>query len=676
MADQTTPQTTQTPGDTNVPLYNIHGRNGYDDPFSLRQDEAAEAINVDWFGAALARRRGGALQFAETGGTPFASGIRFLCRHVPGTDQTAAEWWGVDGTGRIKRLVAGVAWADVTVDDPITGNYGEVNAVSFNGKLFFCYQSGQNRLHVWDPVLAKIRRVGIATSAAATVANTGSGTYAATARFYKIQWVAQSGGVTIRQSELSVSVSFTPSGSGIAARVTQPTPPGESETHWVVWASADNTNYWNIGTILKATTTFDDSTAPASYSSITGQTAPLSGSFFPPPAAKYIVADTGKMIMAGCWETTGGFISPSNTRFWWTSQLGSTNVGDDERVNVSSAITSYDDVGEAITGISEPQQGSFFGYSYLHQWKYVATPSVTSPYQRFLVSGGQGCLSHKTIRVAHDDSGYPATYWFSQRGQERSGRYGNQFVGVDTTDIWNGDTQKGFAGVNLSPTTNAFSVYHQDIHQIWTWITLVGSAIPNLRVVYDTWLGKVVDVLREGAVRGGWSQFTGESSNAYCACMFSDSIGASMGLRLKPYIGYAGGLGGATQIWKCDTTDKDDNTNPFQAYIESKPLAPWGLGRKGGLTEEAILICKTDPGVNLQLTIIRDEGAQSDLTSTLSMSATSDSAQETRVFPQFDSSQVGEASTIRIRLGDREAASVGQWTLSVFVIPLQDQGER
>jgi hypothetical protein len=404
------PQIQQTPGgENNIPFYNIHGRNGYEDPFVLRADEACEALNGDFYGAGLMRRRGGATTLSLAGGTAPASGVRFLCRHVPGSDQSAAEFWMVDGTGRVKRLAGGVAWVDITLDDAITGNYGEVNAVSFNGKLFLCYQSGQNRLHVWDPTLSLVRRVGIATFAAApTVANTGAGAYAATIRYYKAASVVQTASVTTRRSELSASVSFTPSGGGTAARVTRPTAVGEHETHWELWGSPDNTNYFLLAVVAIGTTTFDDSVAPANYatttpsgSGVAGTVPPIAGSYLPPPAAKYIVADATRMIMAGCWETTGGYVTPSNNQAWWTSNLGASNISDDERISINSTITARDDVGEAITGISEPQQGSFYLYSYVHQWKYVATPSVTSPYQRFIVSGGTG------MYLAQDHQGCP-----------------------------------------------------------------------------------------------------------------------------------------------------------------------------------------------------------------------------------------------------------------------------
>ena len=74
------------------------GRNGQDPPFSLHEQECIEALNVDWWNATLARKRGGAdaLSLTFSAGGPFTGNISFLGRHVPGTDEGAAELWAID----------------------------------------------------------------------------------------------------------------------------------------------------------------------------------------------------------------------------------------------------------------------------------------------------------------------------------------------------------------------------------------------------------------------------------------------------------------------------------------------------------------------------------------------------------------------------------------------------
>lgn len=664
MADQSQEQGDQkgNKGLSYAPFFGVQGRNGYDDPFLVAQNQCCEAKNVDWYGAALGRRRGGASALSITGGTAFASRVTFLGKFVPGSDQAAAELWGIDGTGLTKRLAGGTSWADVSKVDAFSGNPDETNAIGFNGKYFWCYDSAVNRLHCYDPVDGTIRRTGIAVPVAATVANSaGGGAYAAVKRYYRVRWVRRSGSTPIIWSELSPSVSFTPDGSHASAVITRPAAAGEQETHWEVFGSLDDANYFSVSVIALATTTYADSADPTTYS---GSAPPSIGSHLPAPSAKFIVADDARLIMGGAYETSGGEVTPLATRIWWSSQLGSSNVGDDERVSITDTIENFDDLDQPVTGLSQPVQGAFLAFSYEGQWKFVATGEVTSPYQRTKVAGGQGCINHKSIIVAHDDAGYPSTYWLSRRGAERAGRNGNQFCGADISDVW--------ATVNLNSRFTC-GLYHQDIHQIW-WYVSVGtsgsSAELNTKIVFDTWLGQVVDVYRLGAVRGGWSIHDGESAKVYCCCMFSDTVGASMGLLQKPYIGYSG----ATAVWKCDTTDTNDAGNAFRAYIESKPFAPWGLGRQGGMISEAMLAAKAASGVSIQLEVIRDEFAET-LTSTCLLTDTSDGGVAVRVFPQFEGSQLSLAKTMRFRIGDASTVSVTPWLLDALVTPVEGKGD-
>src|SRR5690606_5003066 len=79
-------------------------------------------------------------------------------------------------------------------------------------------------------------------------------------------YTVQSVGTTLRRSEPSASQSFTPSGSGTAARVTKPATISEGETHWEIEASTDNVNFYVIATQAVGTTTYNDSADPDTYS--------------------------------------------------------------------------------------------------------------------------------------------------------------------------------------------------------------------------------------------------------------------------------------------------------------------------------------------------------------------------------------------------------------------------
>lgn len=663
-------------GETYVPFMGIRGRNGYDDPFMVSEDQCCEALNVDWYGAAVGRRRWGASAIGLTGGTAFTNQIFFMGRNVPGYSQAAAEMFAADGANPalLKRLTGGVAWADVTMPDSIDSLIAanrEMVGVPFNGKYFVCYShAGVNRLHVVDP-LGNGRRVGLGVGVVPTVADQGVGVYPNTPRFYKMRWVTQVAGVTVRAGELGpATASFSPSGGGLSARVGKPAALGESETHWQVYVSPNDANYQLLATVLIATTFYDDTANPTTY---VGTAAPLSGFHLPPPSARFIVAGSGRLIMGGAYETSGGEVPPSPRNLWWTASPGG-DVGDDERIIISTTINNFATLDSAVTGISEPIVNpgtlaeTFLAFTYDGMYRFTETGNVNSAYTQVKIAGGQGCISHRTIVVAHDDAGYPTTYWLSRRGPERAGLQGNQFCGVDIQDLWD--------RINLDAVFIPHGVYHADIHQIWWYIPVDGATAPNLKIVFDTWLGRIVDVFRLGAVRGGWSQHNGESAKAVCSVMFSDTIGASMGRKLKPYISYQP----SQAIWKCDAVDTfDDAGTGYQAYVESKPLAPWGLGRMGGITQEPHIIytAKALTTTQVTVTVIINEGASDESaprTSPVSYTFPGPAGTIARATLPLSANLCSRAFMIRVRVGDSAVGAFNQWKVSAVILPVQAEG--
>ena len=221
---------------------------------ALRETECVDAVNVEWFQSTLGRKRHG-LSASSTlfaSGGPFTGKVSSLFRHVPGTNEGAAEQWAVDDALVMGRRAASASFVAPTFKDALSGNGWDVDWATLAGKLFIAY----------SPASA------FTTPGAPTVANTGSGSYAAVLRYYRVRWIQQVAGVTTQRSNAGTSQSFTPSGSGTAARVTQPTPPGQGETHWELEVSYDNTTfrvlYGDTGIyapIAIATTTGDDTLA-------------------------------------------------------------------------------------------------------------------------------------------------------------------------------------------------------------------------------------------------------------------------------------------------------------------------------------------------------------------------------------------------------------------------------
>jgi hypothetical protein len=632
------------------------GRNGGDSPFSLPENQCVEAVNVDWYEGNLARKRGGSTSVSLTcsAGGPFTGPINTLMRHVPGADETAAELWSVDGaaTPQFLRLAASTQWVEVTPADTVASRPQDVIGCSFNGKLFLAFDSSVDRLHAWDGT--SLRRVGLATPAAPTAANTGAGAYAATARRYRVRWTVQSAGITIRRSEPGASVSFTPSGAGTAARVTQPTVPSEGETHWELEAAEASGDFYLLSTIAIATTTYDDSAAPSTYN--TGTESALSGTYANWTSVKYLLTDGNRLIGAGSWESGG-----KSSRVYWSPVLGSLDVGDDERVLNTTDIKNYLDVNEdsggGITGLAGPLQGSIYVFKYREIWKLVATGQVEAPYLPYNISPRIGALMQKSIVDAQDALGNPAVYFLSQRGPCRVGTAGIEFLGRDVEDLWR--------SVNLAATAVVgFSVYHADKNQVWFWVATGASNTPDKILVCDILLGTTQDGDR---VRGGWSQFTGTVAAARCATMFSTTLGATMSRDLKPYVGLSDS---SATILKADTSDTSDNGTAFRGYVRTRPFTPAGLATNFGL-DEGYLVAEAGSGVSIRLSVIRDMGAET-RTSDVTLTAT---GSETYVLKKFEACDLSEAWCAQMEIGDA-SATASAWTLEGFMVPVKTEERR
>src|SRR5437867_2758401 len=110
------------------------GINGYDPPWAIAENECIDAVDVDFFRSRLGRRRGGVASGGFTVGYAIATDITWLHRHVPGTDDTAAELWAANNANEFRRCAAGVVFAVPTVKDALNGNQFDITAASINGK--------------------------------------------------------------------------------------------------------------------------------------------------------------------------------------------------------------------------------------------------------------------------------------------------------------------------------------------------------------------------------------------------------------------------------------------------------------------------------------------------------------------------------------------------------------
>lgn len=640
------------------------GRNGIDSPVdpSVPGNQCAEAINVDFFEAPLGRKRAGARQLALTGGTAMVTRIHALFRHVPDGAEANAELFAVDGASPValvKRLAGGVTWVDVTRPAEITSTLGpaEIDATTFNGKLFWSEWTTVNRLLVIEGSV--MRWAGLLPpSGSPTVTNTGSGSYPAAARYYRTRFV-HTGRPLL--SEPNSSVPFTPSGTGLAARIARPTVTVEADS-WVVEGSADNANFYQMAIIPVGTAFYDDTVAPSQYATLYALSKPI-GTYKVLPAGKFLLSDDNRLLVGGTWHE-------QTDRIYFTPVLGSADLGDDERyVDTATqknwvSLTSKN--GGRLTGMGGPiSNGLIYAFKYRQIWRLSPTGEVTAPYLVRKVSNTVGCIRHRTIVMAEDAGGAAALYFLSHKGPYRIGVDGLEYLGRDIEDQWYG--KNGLSAVNLSAFQVGHGVYHSDLNQIWWWVATGSDQFPKVRLVLDI---KQAGRKDQFGVRGGWTLHAGTeaTSDTHCAVMFANTVGTAMSIDLKPYAGRTS----AVKILKCDSAaDQTDDGTAFQAYVKTRSvIGHEQFGQAVGVKEN-VLLARAATGVTLRQTIDRDFGAELQ-TSTVSLTP---DASETRVLRAFEGSMQSDIGIVQLQIGDAAAASTPQWSLDQLAVTLDSQGD-
>lgn len=632
-----------------VPITDFRGgRNATDDPFSLAETQVVQMRNGDTFRTNLFRKRGGAT--APSIGTAFTGKISSLIAHYPDNNPANAELWGVDdaATPIFGRMAGATTFASVTLKDNLTPatDAVKVRGASYNKKLFLAYNSAVDRLHCYDPNLAspRVRRVGLATSAAPTAANTGAGAYAATLRYYRERSRIKDGSTIIAQSEPSASVSFTPSGTGTHARVTQATVIDESETHWVVEGSADNVTFYELAEVAIATTTYDDNEAPASYSD-GNDLSPVAGAYTAPTSAKYIIAAFNRILLAGSHETGG-----LQSRISYTPAKGTSDKADDERIPNSLTVRNRLDLGEGIggdiTGFVGPIYGSVYVLKYSQIRKLTPTGGTNPVFDVVELSETRGAIEQECITIGEDAQGRPTIYFMdSQVGPMAMGATPPIEIGQGVRDIW--DT------VNLAATTKFGQVVdYPKLGQVWFWVSTGSNNEP------DT-------ILKYTKATGGWAvdDTGGKIRLARAAVLFARTLGASMSRDKVPYVAYQVSN---NVLLRADTTDTADDSTTFQAIVKSKPLV-LNNGKPFRVTEPWI-IAKAQSGVTLTVIVDKDNGRETQ-SATIVLTLTADEASATRVWRKAEGIDLADCHCVQIQIGDASAVA-NTWEINRIYLPI------
>ena len=618
-----------------------HGRWGGSHPLGVPDNYCEEMVNVDLWQSGLGRKRPGMTALSMTGGPAYPS-IVGLHRHVPGSDDAVAELWAVSyglihASNNIHRRSAAGVWTDI---GDTSGPEGTAMA-THNGKLFFV--GDQTYVTLWDGTA--FRPVGVPQAGNPTVANTGAGAYAATLRYYKVAFTVQATGVTTRRGELSARVSFTPSGTGTAARVTMPSAPSYTgpgghgtvalSTHWELYASADDLNYFLISTLPIGSTTYDDAATPSAYS---GNQPPLVGNNGQPVPCKAISVDASlNRLLFG-----GGFSSGTASRIWFTPVLGSLNVGDDERITMNGYLDVGSNDEDAVTAISPSLDGTIYVFKRRHVYRIVKTGNVDAPYVvSSCVSHVVGTFSQRSACAGEKTLTYnaletiPCVYFSSERGLHRVGSEGLEYLGAQLEDVW---TMPAISMIGLGMPV----LYFPKRRQVWVW--------------HGVWLDQLAIYM---VADGGWTLVTGRlGTGSIGGCLFPSSPSSSA--ELVPYIiGSTTGLRALDVVWRFDPAALDDAGVAFQGLITLPARAPFGLNRHVE-TNEPTILGEAVATSQVTVTAITDLGVDS-FASTVSLAP--DVAGQKHVARKAEGADVGKAIVVQITVGDATPINGAAWSV-------------
>jgi hypothetical protein len=594
------------------------GLNDTDPPHRIGDDQLSVATDVCLCNSGGINRRDGV---ARASAQPASLDFRMMHRHTPSQLLSATELWAFPySASNFYRSTTGTTWTAASLSDVGTASeFTVTDAVSFNGKMYVAYKktASTDRLNVWDG--STVRRVGISTPSAPTCADTGAGSYAATVRYYKVQFMRSFGSDGKRvYSDLSTALTFTPSGAGTHARVTKPATP-DGATHWLLYGSSDNVSYYIINSAVVATTTYDDNTAPSAYAAIDPSVAaPESGAFTPPWSAKYLLVDENRLLIAGAFEN----VLYAN-RIGWSSIIGTgsaayglTLTQDDERFQPDNYLDLDADEGGEITGM-ELLNGSVYVFKRYATYKLVRTGNVDVPYKPVTISKVVGAISRKSIVPGEDEAGNPCLYFLSERGPYRLGPGGLQYLGQDIETTW--------ALVNIRPTNAAaHGVYFASSGRVIWWVPRTdytgAGAYPNCRLTFHVDQGRANGA---GRVVGGWtsSASTTKPNNAACSVAWPSSL-VSRDSALVPYaIHYNSANSYPPVVWKVfggqvsddivDTTTGAIAGSEAFSPVATTKMFELGLGQNNGV-RDVYVACTPAPGggVAISATLSRDFGAE------------------------------------------------------------------
>jgi hypothetical protein len=334
-------------------------------------------------------------------------------------------------------------------------------------------------------------------------------------------------------------------------------------------------------------------------------------------------------------------VTPVAGRVYFTPVLGSTNLatGDDERfqytINQSDWVNLNISGGGVDRGLSGPVNNIIYAFQSAGIYALIATSSATIPYRRFVLTRVHGSISQQSQVIAEDASGAAALYFLSPVDGPRRITLGSmiQWLGKDLADIW--------PTVNQAVTPHG--IYDQANKQVIWWLATGSNTVPNLIAVLNVTLASFDGI----STRGGWTLWTGPLAAATCSVGFASTLASSRPVLQVPY------RGDATTLARQDGSSNNDfGAVPYQAYMRSKTFNMTSMLRKQRVFE-SFLTALASPATSIRLTLTKDWGTEAP-TADVSIAPL---ASETYVRRRCDETNLGDATTIDLTLGDAAAAT-------------------
>lgn len=614
------------------------GQNDTDPESELKDDECVLAQNVEFFYSACGERRLGCGPLDITGShLDDEDTMVYLTQWPFDNDILDQQIFAVSATPSTSATVVvrtnGV-WSEITPGDALNTSIPaiyNIDTEALNTKLFVAYRSAVDRLHVWDGT--NLRRAGLAEPDPPTVMDTAvAGTYTGV-RYFRIRLARLSGTTVVSMSEPSTTVTFTPNGSFNGAVITQPVslPSGENPTHWIVEASTDGSLFYQIETIIIATTSYTDTTAFADGYASQGPLSPQIGDFDVIPSFKYLAVDGDRLVMGGHFTDT-----TLMSTIAWTPAANDPEGANDERLplDVDNTKNLDNTSGGPLTGICSSDLGTWYAFKFQSIYRMMRTGDVDNAYDVICMSKTRGAIEG-SICAGYTEDGASCVYFLDPfMGPSRVGSFGIQCI-VGLRGTW--------GRVNLQASAlvarGCFYPYKQQMH--W-WLAVDGNDRPNFKII-----SQVSELRPAGgdSVGRGWSIATGTIGAATTAALITEvvSIDGVSQISQRPFIGMAE----PNFIQRCDTED-DDAGDTYQAMVITKPYILVGQLNQWGAMVASVL-AEANDNYNVTIYLRKDFGTE---TSTGIPVDLSPIGSETEVFRLVDDLRMSEARSIQVIITD------------------------